>query len=520
MSTEAPTIPTLLELRVREDPDLQAIVSDDESLTYRQLEERTRALAAGLVTSGVHKGARVGLVMPNGIDWAIFALAVLRTGAVLVPLSTLLRPPEMLVQLRVAAVTHLMTVRSHRGRRYLEDLEQVAHGVTMGVTDTSRHPAIPSLRRLWVDGEFPELARAPEMASALEARVGAADDMVIIFTSGSRGTPKGVIHTHGNALRAVASSLESRRVTRDERLYIPMPFFWMGGFGSGLLSVLVAGATLLTETAPEPRRTIEFLQREQVTLFPGWPDQAVRIAADPTFVDADLSTLKPGSLTGVLPPAMRPAPGARANLFGMTESFGPYCGARLDLDLPASARGSCGRPFEGVEVRIVATESGDTCAAGEQGEIHIRGANMMRGICGRPWAEIFTKDGYYPTGDLGYLDQEGYLFYVGRADDMFKVKGASVYPAEVEDALRAIPGVSQAYVTNVTDEEGHDQVGAAVVLHDPADTAHLAEEARARLSAFKVPTLWAVLVSTNEVPTLVTGKVDKEGLQGLLASKR
>src|SRR5262249_52380220 len=249
--------------------------------------------------------------------------------------------------------------------------------------------------------------------------------------------PKGVIHTHGGALRATAAGLEARCIGAGERLYIPMPFFWTGGFCGGLLSTWLAGATLLTESEPEPERTIRFLERHRATLFRGWPDQAARIAAHPAFAAADLSSLRPGSLPAVLPPERRPRPGARANLFGMTESGGPYCGARLDTDLPPAKHGSCGRPFAGTEVRVV------------DGEIQLRGPNMMRGICGRARSEVFDAEGWYATGDLGRLDADGYLWYEGRRDDMFKVKGATVYPTEVEGGLRAIAGVSQAFVTDV-----------------------------------------------------------------------
>ena len=122
--------------------------------------------------------------------------------------------------------------------------------------------------------------------------------MVILFTSGSRGAPKGVIHTHGSALRATAAGLEARCIGAGERLYIPMPFFWTGGFCGGLLSVLLAGATLLTESTPEPARTIRFLERERVTLFRGWPDQAARIAAHPDFADGRSLVAAPGEPRG------------------------------------------------------------------------------------------------------------------------------------------------------------------------------------------------------------------------------
>ena len=325
-----------------------------------------------------------------------------------------------------------------------------------------------------------------------------------------------MIHTHGGALDAIASSLAPRCLERGDRLYIPMPFFWMGGFGGGLLSALVAGATLLTESEPEPTRTLALLERERVTLFRGWPDQAAALAAHPAFASVDLGALKDGSLEGVLPPERRRPPGARSNLFGMTESFGPYCADRLDTDLPEDKWGSCGRPFPGMEVRIVDLD-GTPVLPGTNGEIQLRGPNLMRGICGRLRSEVFTPDGFYPTGDVGRLDNDGYLFFAGRRDDMLKVKGTTVYPSEVEAALCAVPGVRRAFVVDV-DDTGTVALGAAVVLDDGAAATadDLTREAKARLSAFKVPSRWAV-VEMGDVPMTATGKVDKSALRALVA---
>jgi acyl-CoA synthetase (AMP-forming)/AMP-acid ligase II len=504
MLREVLTIPRVMALRRSADPHVHALVSDESRITWAELDEASRALASRLVGAGLNKGDHVGLLMPNGIDWATAALAMMRVGAVLVPLSTLLRPPELLAQLRVASVTHLLAVRTYRNRSYLEDIHSVA-------------PAAPLLRQIWFEGDPPDAPSPPGIVEALEAAVHPADDMVVLFTSGSRGAPKGVIHTHGSGLRATAAGLADRCVGAGERLYIPMPFFWTGGFCGGLLSVLLAGATLLSEAAPEPEQTIRFLERERATLFRGWPDQAARIAAHPAFASADLSSLRPGSLAAVLPPAQRPRPGARANLFGMTESGGPWCGAPLDTDLPAAKHGSCGRPFAGIEVRIVDPETGVVAAPGSPGEISLRGPNMMRAICGRTRCELFDAEGWYATGDLGSLDHDGYLWYAGRRDDMFKVKGATVYPTEVEGGLRTVAGVAQAFVTDVAGAGGAAEVAALVV--SALETAALADAARARLSAFKVPTLWLVVATPDGVPMSATGKVDKPALQRLLLER-
>jgi acyl-CoA synthetase (AMP-forming)/AMP-acid ligase II len=509
----ATTVPGLLADRVRADAGAVFMVCDDEVLDYAALDRASYAVSQRLMAAGVGKGSRVGLLMPNGTGWAVVSMGVLRTGAVLVPLSTLLRPPELRSQLEAAALSGLVTVRSYRNRSYLEDLEEALPGSSR-LSGQLPHPALPSLRQVWTWEENLTTEPGP-LAPVPEPAVRPADDMAILFTSGSRGVPKGTVHTHGSALRAVASSIGARCVRPGDRLYIPMPFFWAGGLASGLLTSLVAGVTLLTEVSPEPSATVKFLKRERVTLFRGWPQQAARIAADPAYHPADLPSLRPGSLDPVLPPELRARPGARANLFGMSETFGPYAGYPLDTDLPPDKFGSCGRPFDGVEVRIVDPQSGQPVPAGSVGEIALRGPNVMRGIYGRERHDVFDADGFYATGDAGRLDADGFLWYDGRLDDMFKVSGATVYPAEVEKGLLSIPGVAQAFVVGVN-TGAQVEVGAAV-LGPGLGVAELRRAAREALSSFKVPTLWLLLGSEADVPRLASDKPDVNELRDRLS---
>jgi acyl-CoA synthetase (AMP-forming)/AMP-acid ligase II len=482
------------------------IVEDEASMTYAELDDRSRRIGRSHLAAGIEPGTRVGLLMPNGIDWMVHAVAVMRIGAVLVPLSTLLRPPELEAQLRIAEVVALIAQSEIRGRRHLDEI-------------AGQIPDITDLRHVWPSDSLPDELASEALFDAVDGEVRPTDDMVVMFTSGSRGAPKGVIHTHGGALRATARGLDARCIGDGDRLYIPMPFFWMGGFGGGLLSTMIAGATLLSEAEPTPASTIRFLERERATLFRGWPDQAIKIAADPAFEKADLSSLRAGSLDAVLPAALRAEPGARANLFGMTETFGPYAGFRLDVDLEPSKRGSLGLPFDGVEVRIVDAESDEPLGPGAQGIIEVGGPDLMRGICGRSREETFTPDGYYSTGDLGSLDADGYLFFAGRADDMFKVSGATVFPTEVEESLRSIDFVSRAYVTDVDGPAGAKVVGAIVVLSGDHPLEEVDREARNRMSSFKVPRRWLLARSVDVVPVLPTGKVDQAGLRALLTTE-
>jgi acyl-CoA synthetase (AMP-forming)/AMP-acid ligase II len=496
------TIDEVVRFRAAHDRSKPMVIDPVCRLSYSELAATTHDLAAVMIQHGVGKGSRVGLIMPNNVRWVQLAIALTRIGAVLVPLSTLLQPPELLAQLRAASVQFLISVEEFRGHRYLDDLQR---------------DQLPALRQAWSADRLVHAsasASADRIVDALTQTVTPGDTMAIMFTSGSSGPPKGVVHSHGSALGAVKSALASRCIDSDTRLYLPMPFFWVGGFGGGVLSALQAGATLVTEEIPRPETTLQLLKRERVTLFRGWPDQAKALARHPAA--ADLTALRPGSLEALLPPELRPEPGARANLFGMTESFGPYCGYPADTDMPRSAWGSCGKPFPGMEVRIADIGTGRPVPAGTVGMIEIRGPHTLRGICRRSRDEVFTVDGFYPTGDLGHLDEDGFLFYHGRFDDMFKVSGATVYPGEVEQALRSIDDVVSAYVTNVPGQHGN-QVGAAVVCDTATVTAEqLRGAARSLLSSFKVPTLWLLVDSDDAIPRGPTGKVNPRRLREML----
>jgi acyl-CoA synthetase (AMP-forming)/AMP-acid ligase II len=522
VTAEFVTVPAILRHRAQADRDVLAIVSETAEITYGGLGRESLRFGAWLVAHGVVKGSRVGLLAPNGVDWAVAALAAIGIGAVLVPLSTFLKPRELNAQLAAAAVTHLILVKEFRGRDYAAELGEAAAGFDPVTGVFVRSEDLPSLRAVWFREEVGQASAGVEalaVAEAMDAQVRPSDDLAIIFTSGSRGAPKGVIHTHGNAMCAVQASLETRCIGAGDRLYIPMPFFWVGGFSQGLIAALAAGATLLTEAEPEPTRTLKFLEANKVTLFRGWPEQAQALSRHPDFARTDLSSLKAGSLDGVLPPSLRARPGARASLLGMTETFGTYSGAPLDRDMPQSAFGSCGRPFPTVELRIVDPETGAPCATGETGMIQLRGPHLMRGMVGRQREEVFTPDLFYATGDLARLDADGYLFFEGRADDLLKVKGVTVNPSEVEAELAAVAGVRRAMVVDLPGAgEGTSELGAVVLAERDRGLAprDLAAAARKTLSAFKVPTRWVILHDDAAVPVLATGKLDKVGLQNLL----
>ena len=506
----AETISELLHERLADSADLTAIVDDEGALTYAELEHRSAQIAGVLLMRGVKKGDVVGILMPNSANWAATAYGLMRVGAVVTPLSTLLRPRELQQQLATAGVKTLILAEGHRKRDYRADVAQL---------DRADLPLLTDI--IWWS-EF-DYSASPdrEAVARAEAAVTPGDDMAIMFTSGSQGAPKGVIHTHGGAIRATRDAAGPRCFRKGERVYLPMPFFWMGGFGAGMLAAMTTGAALVTEHSPEPSRTLRLLAREGVTIFRGWPDQALQIARHPDFTSTDLSKLRSGSLEPLLPPELRSEPGRRSKLFGMTESFGPITGWALDEDMPESGWGSCGKALGAARLRIVDPETHAPLAANQAGSLHISSPNLMRGICGRDNKDVFTADGWYDTGDLATINEDGFLFFVGRRDDMFKVKGATVYPTEVEEALTSIPGVERAIAIDI-EVDGQKTVAVAVLLGEGVapDIDALAAQARERLSAFKLPTRWTVLGSIRDLPMLASGKLDKTAFRALVAAGR
>ena len=238
--TDPQAMPALVAANAAAYRDKPVIVDPFGKLSHTELDSGTVELSAALLGAGVDKCSRVGLLAPNGVDWVRLAVALTRIGAVLVPLCTLLRPGELRTALRTAAVQFLISVEEFRGNRFLDDLP---------VGDT----ALPALQHIWPIEQaldFPFDAASRRRADALADTVRPSDVLAVLFTSGSSGAPKATVHSHGSALGAVRSSLAACCVDADTRLYLPMPFFWVGGFGAGILTALAAGATLVTEAIP------------------------------------------------------------------------------------------------------------------------------------------------------------------------------------------------------------------------------------------------------------------------------
>jgi acyl-CoA synthetase (AMP-forming)/AMP-acid ligase II len=329
------------------------------------------------------------------------------------------------------------------------------------------------------------------------------------------------VHSHGAPLRHAYNTNQFRDIVSSDRIYSPLPYFWVGGLVFNVISTMHAGASLICEEAFEPGATLALLERERATITAGWPHYSKALADHPSLRSRDLSSVRAGNLYAVLPEHARPAdPELRSNSLGMTETCGPHTYDRMDVDLPERLRGSFGHAVPGVEHKIVDPETGAVLPQGELGEICVRGYSLMLGLHKQEREDVFDRDGYYHTGDAGYFDAEGVLFFSGRLGEMIKTAGANVTPREVEVALEGFPEVALAFVVGLPDPVRGQNVAAAIVLKRAA--ALDAETARARLreqlSSYKVPREWW-FAAKEELPFTDSGKIDKKRLTALFAAR-
>jgi acyl-CoA synthetase (AMP-forming)/AMP-acid ligase II len=512
------TIPALLRARAETHGERVLLACDDDVLTYAAAAERSAALARGLLAAGAGPGTHVGLLHPNGGDFVVSWLAAARIGAVSVPLSTFSTAAELRVLLRNADVALLLAASSYRSHDYAASLRDAVPGLDFTGAPPLQHEALPVLRRIafaepragvgaaWTRRALEEMgqALAPAVLDAAEAAVCAGDRMAIVHTSGSTAEPKGVVHTHGALIRHLDNLNQLRRYTADEVLFSNSPFFWIGGFAYSLLGTLVAGAKLVCSNAARAADVLDLLERERPTMVNGFAQSVAHLPHDPSFAKRDLSSIRRGNLFPILPDAVRPAdPALRHAMLGMTETGSVCLTSDDESEQPEQRRGSFGRPVPGFEAAIV------------DGELRLRGPFLMEGYYGRERHEVFDADGWYRTGDIVHVDDDGFFYFEGRRGDMIKTSGANVSPREVEAAIQDLTGLT-AHVIGLPDDARGQLVAAAIRVPPgrAVDEHALREQLASRLSSYKVPRR-LLLLRDDAVPLLSSGKLDRPALEAL-----
>ncbi|MHB8466466.1 MAG: class I adenylate-forming enzyme family protein [Acidimicrobiales bacterium] len=528
-----PTIPAVLAEAVSQFAAAPFLLCGPERLTFEQAEEESARLALGLLSLGVGKGTRVGILMPNSPTWVVCYLAAARIGALTVPISTLSQAPELAWVLKHSDVQILLTVDRYLNHDYVARLESIP-GLGGQPRPDLFVEQLPYLRHVvvWGDGARPWTSRGPELLSsdarvgrellaAVEAQVAPADDLMIVYTSGSTLEPKAVVHTHASAIR-LSYALQASGwgdIRPGDRIFSPAPFFWIGGHNCNVLPAMFTGACVVMSASPAVDDIID-----------AWVD------APFTTVLAAAATLKAieerAAWRGVALPSVRllmsqvdaagdPIPRELIpNMLGMTETFGPHGVEPRGTRLPADKAGAFGRSLPGIERKVVDPETGKECPPGEAGELYVRGFSLTRGLYKRLPEDVFDADGFYPTGDRCRIDDDGFLYFEGRYGDMIKTHGANVSPREVEASLEACAEIREAAVFGIADAVRGESIVAVVVPSSGAnlDPARVLGRLRDTLSHFKVPH-YLVPMDDADIPRTDTGKVNKRLLKELVRAR-
>lgn len=518
----------------------ELIVYEGRRLTYGDAAAQSARLARGMLASGISKGSRIGLLMPNSPDFVVAWLAAARIGAVIVPINTFYKSKELAFVLHHADIQVLLTADKLLHNDYLERLEtsipQLLEQTHRG--DTSNPLLLrefPFLRQIYVWGESSrpwscdqhhllEAADAldEDYLRAVEDCVCPADLLTIVYSSGSTAAPKGAMHTQGSVIRHSYNLNHWRDIQTSDRIFSPMPFFWVGGLVFTLHCAMHQGCTLICEEVFNPEETLRLLESERATLVTGWPHYGTALANHASRAQRDLSAIRGGNIYPLLPPSIRPAdPELRSNALGMTETCGPHSIDHMDIDLPQQMRGSFGRALAGVEHKIIDPDSGARLPVGADGEVCIRGYNVLQGLYKVEREDCFDADGFYHSGDSGHLNEDGFLFFKARLGDLIKTGGANVAPREVEIAIDEQPEVQCSYVVGLPHPERGQELVAAVILNagQALDAATLRQRLKQELSVYKVPGK-LFFCAKEDIPFTDSGKVDKRRLIAYLAGLR
>lgn len=523
--------------------DKEALVCAEESgainrWSFRGLHADSDRLARGLLALGVEPGDKIAICAQNIPEWILFKYAIAKIGAVLVTVNTGYKKFELDYLLRDAQVRVLITTSGHRGYSFIDALGQLVPELDRrrDVTEPLAAAAYPYLRHVLLlraqDGRFLDVARFESMAESVpaaavdarRARVSPSDPAQIQYTSGTTGSPKGVVLTHRSLINNAWLSGERGGFTDADRMISSMPFFHTAGCVCNSLCMMVRGGTLVELEVFDARRTLELIERERTTLINAVPTMFLRMF-DVLEEDAargrtyDLSSMRVAWTGGT---TISPDLMARVHeklgawpavIFGMTETS-PVVTMTRPGDSFELCAATAGVPLAQTEVRIVDAETKQVMPIGTAGELQIRGYCTMQGYYNNPQrtAETLLEGGWLRSGDLATLDAQGYLRIVGRLKDMIIRGGENIYPAEVENFLQTHPAVAAAQVVAVPDAQMGEEACAFVQLRPGAKvtTDELDTYCRANIARHKKPKFFVVV---DDFPLTASGKVQKTALR-------
>ena len=501
------TIPALIKLQANKLGSKPALISDDETLSFLELDNLSTNIATHLIDLNVLPGDRVAIWAPNMNEWVLAAVAIHKVGGVLVPINTRMKGKEAAYILNNSESKILFSVRTFLGTDYFqllenEDLPYLKYQISLDETEaTDSKIAFPTLIDKTLDVQLPEVIET-DMAD-------------IIFTSGTTGKPKGVISSHLQNIKVFDYWSTYIGLNENDRYLIVNPFFHTFGYKAGWLAAVMRGVTAYPCPIFDADKIIQIINKEKISMLPGPPTLYQSILTSELVKTMDISSLRLG-VTGAASIPIQLIKDMKETLgfetvitaYGLTESTGVVTMCTPDDDYETIATTS-GCAIADVEVKCVNHDNQEV-PAGEPGEILVRGYNITQGYFKNPEAtqEAIDIDGWLHTGDIGILDTNGYIKITDRSKDMFIVGGFNAYPAEIENILCDHPAISQAAVIGIEDKRMGEVAKAFVVLkpNQDLDADSLLQWSKDNMANYKVP---REVEFVSELPTNAAGKIMK-----------
>ena len=506
-----------------------------ERWTYDELWARSIGVARALIACGIGKGSRVGILMTNRLEFLSSFFGTALSGGVATTMSTFSTAAELDVLLQNSACSVLLMERNVLKKDFAALLEELEPRIANAGPGQLHSLRFPFLRHLaMVDTEqskgaiesWPAFlergaAVAAEFIDATADSVAPADPGVLFFSSGSTGKPKGILSAHRGVCLQLWRWPKWYEFGDDVRSWSANGFFWSGNFAMAVGGTLTSGGSLVLQRTFLPDEALELMDAERVTYPFAWPHQWAQLTGAKNWLDVDLSSLKyvDVSCSITAHPTVHTTWTEPSSAYGNTEAFTLI--SVFPANTPSEVHGgSHGLPVPGASIKIVEPFEGHTLVRGERGEIAQKGANLMLGYVGIPLQETLDEEGFFHTGDGGFIDEQGRLHWQGRLNNIIKTGGANVSPLEVDAVIAACPGVKITQTIGVADELLGEIVVSCIVAHEGAElTANgIREFARQTLASYKAPRQ-VLFFDESEIELTGSAKIKTAELREL-ATKR
>ncbi len=508
-----------LERWATESPTREAIVFGDRRISYAEYNREANRAACGLLNLGVERGDKVAVWIPNHPEFLFIYLGCAKIGATFVPVSIRFAAPEAFYIMHHSESSVLIMEPGFEpyGADFIgmfnnirADLPNIKQVVVIGSEeDASRIEGAITYEEFLQRGE----GHGEELRER-EERVDEDDTMLMLFTSGTTGKPKAPELTHRNITRYIGGQVEASDVNQEDRLLLNIPNNHVGGAVMGMAAMVYVGATLVMQDTFVPAEVLKAIEKERITIIGQVPAQFILEFMLPDFDQYDLSSLRIAVISGApVPPELVAQIEEKMKVttyigYGLTETSGAITFTKEDDTLEKKST-SIGVPNQGIEIKIKDAENREV-PQGEAGEICIRGEAVMKGYYKQPEAnaEAFDDEGFFHSGDMGFIDQDGYLHILGRKKEMYIRGGENVYPPEVEEVLYKHPKVLFAAVLGYPDPVMGEKGRAYIVPQPGAEVTEeeIKEFCRQYLADYKVPDQ---VVFRSELPLTPLGKVHK-----------